>query len=182
MMSDRELIHEYLKSLGRYLSRLDKATADEVIREIESHIYDRLEEQGAEVTVSDILDDFGNPRDLASAYVDHIVDGAPPPKGFKAIEAVKKGVGKSLYYGTAVFGYLVAAALVLLGLAKPFLADSIGVWTAPHGEAFVVGMISNQPPGTAELLGWWLVPIALVLGAVIGRLTGKLLSILKRQM
>jgi len=35
-MSDRELIHDYLSTLGRYLARLDKETADEVIREIES--------------------------------------------------------------------------------------------------------------------------------------------------
>lgn len=181
-MSDRELIHEYLKSLGLYLSRLDNATADEVIREIESHIYDRLEEPQRTATVGEILDGFGNPRELANAYVEHIIEGTPPPKGFRAIEAVKKGAGKGLYYLTGGIGYFVALSLMILGLAKPFSADTIGVWTAPHGEAFVVGMLSNQPAGTDELLGWWLIPLALGLGTAIGLLTRRLLIVLKRQM
>ena len=75
-MTDRDTIHAYLKSLSKYLSRLEKADADDVIREIESHIYDALDargEEGQHASVKDILAGFGAPRDLAAGYVDHIL-------------------------------------------------------------------------------------------------------------
>jgi uncharacterized membrane protein len=92
-MPDRDIIHGYLKSLAKYLSRLENADADDVIREIESHIYDALEsheKEGAENSAEVVLAGFGLPRELAAQYVDHILEGAAPPKGFKAIQRVKK--------------------------------------------------------------------------------------------
>lgn len=47
-MSEREQIHNYLVALNRYLSRLQKHEADDVLREIESHIYDAIDEQKKE--------------------------------------------------------------------------------------------------------------------------------------
>ncbi len=181
-MSDRELIHDYLSTLGRYLARLDKETADEVIREIESHIYDRLDGQGDENNVSAILDGFGEPRELASAYVDHVIDGTPPPKGFSAIAVVKKGASKSIYYMTGFFGYLLGIAAVVIGILEPFDPDNIGVWSTTHGQSFVIGVFTNQPEGTTEVLGWWLVPIALLAGGGVILFTRRLMAILKRQL
>ena len=42
-MLDRDTIHTFLQSLNKYLSRLNKEDAHEVIKEIESHIYDVIE-------------------------------------------------------------------------------------------------------------------------------------------
>lgn len=43
-MEQRDIIHQYLKELERYLARLEKAQAQEVLKEIESHIFDALDQ------------------------------------------------------------------------------------------------------------------------------------------
>lgn len=44
-MSGREQISNYLKSFSRYLASLSSEDAAEVIQEIESHIYDVIDQQ-----------------------------------------------------------------------------------------------------------------------------------------
>ena len=93
-MEQQQMIHQYLNTLQRYLARLSPAEAKEVIREIESHIFDLIEQReaaGQPVDAQSILQGFGEPRQLAGQYVAHITDGAPPPLGFRAIQRVKHG-------------------------------------------------------------------------------------------
>ncbi len=181
-MTDRDVIHQYLKSLSKYLSRLDKSDADDVIREIESHIHDVLESQDQEGLESDaqtILSGFGQPRELAAQYVEHILEGAPPPKGFNAIQSVKRGVSKGLYYTMAFFGYTVSIALIVVALAKPFVPERVGIWLSGQGHSFVIGVLDNIPEGTRELLGWWIIPFALCFGIGIFYLTRRVLAALR---
>lgn len=178
-MTDRDIIHDYLKSFSKYLARLDRAEAAEVIREIESHIFDAWEQAGDAGDIRSVLDGFGPPRQLASAYVEHILEGAPPPPGFRAIQIVKKGAGKGLYYSMAVVGYFMSLTLILLGIMKPFSPGEIGVWLAEHGQSIAVGARSDVPPGAVELLGWWFVPVAICLGFGAAYLTHNVLRALK---
>ncbi len=184
-MSDRDIIHTYIKSLSKYLSRLEKRDADDVIREIESHIYDVLEsneEAGTIVPASEILEGFGDPRELAAQYVDHILEGTPPPKGFNAIQSVKTGVTWGLVLATAIFGYSVSVGSIFWGLYKLFLPDEVGIWVTADGNSYIIGGSNPIPPGAEyEIVGWWLVPIALCLGIAIGYLTKRLVSTLRQQ-
>ena len=85
-MSGREQISNYLKSFNRYLASLSSKDAAEVIKEIESHIYDVIDQQemaGKEADIEGILAGLGAPRVLAENYVSHIQQGTPPPKGFR---------------------------------------------------------------------------------------------------
>ncbi|WP_417621139.1 HAAS signaling domain-containing protein [Parasphingorhabdus sp.] len=181
-MSDREMIHDYLKSLMNFLSRLDKEDADDVLREIECHIYDVMEireENGQMIDAATILEGFGQPRELASQYVDHILKGSPPPRGFKAIQKVKRGATKGLGLATGFFGYILATALIAIGLYKLFDPDAVGFWASESGESVVIGALSEVPAGTRELLGWWITPVAIGLGIVAAYLTSRLLRIVK---
>ncbi len=178
-MTDRNIIHDYLKSLSNFLARLDKAEADEVIREIESHIYDALEASGNGSSAESIIEGFGPPRDLAASYVDHILDGTPPPKGFKAIQNVKKGATKGLYYSTALFGFGFAAFMGFLGIYKLIFPSTLKIWEADHGNSWIIGVHSPMPEGSVELFGYWLIPVGLAGGAAIAYLTRRLLIILK---
>ncbi|UTW53816.1 hypothetical protein [Kordiimonas sp. SCSIO 12610] len=182
-MTQRDKIHDYLTTLSTYLARLEKTDSDEVIKEIESHIYDALDAQGYregdKADIDAILDGFGTPRDLASSYVDHILSGSPPPKGFRAIQSVKKGASKGLYYATAIFGYMISAILVFLALYKPFAPDAVGLWSDGSGNSFVIGIIDGGPEGTTDLLGWWLIPAFIAVGIACAYFTKRLLSALK---
>lgn len=184
-MSEREEIHNYLKTLGRYLSRLDKADADEVIREIESAIFDAIDfkdQAGEEVDTGALLQGFGSPRELAESYVSHIKLGTPPPVGFSAIGKVKQGASKTLYYGMAIFGFSFAAGLILTGIANLIVPESVGIWSSAGGESIVIGLIDAPLPIEQEIAGFWYTPVALVLGYAITRLTISISRVLKRQM
>lgn len=180
-MQHNKIIHEYIQSLSKYLSRLDKAEAEDVIREIESHIYDVLESQPGEWEPEEILEGFGSPRELAAQYVDHMVVGSPPPEGFKAIQKVKRGATKGLYFAMNLFGYGLAFLFIVVGLYKFDEPDLVGVWGTDSGESWIIGVSSIPPGGTEELLGWWLVPIAIGGGLAVAYLTRRVLSILKEK-
>ena len=181
-MEQRDIIHQYLKELERYLARLEKAQAQEVLREIESHIFDALEQQQHSGQAEDaraILQGFGEPRELALAYVAHITKGAPPPVGFKAIQRVKQGVTATLYYGMAAFGFSIAFALFFIAGAEVFMPDSVGAWSAGNGHSLAIGFLATPYPAEQELLGGWLTPIAILSALLVSTLTKQVLRVLK---
>lgn len=182
-MAERDQINTYLQSLNRYLSRLAVEDANEVIREIESHIYDAIEQAeaaGEELDINHLLQGFGSPRALAEQYTNHVLEGAPPPAGFSAITAVKHKATKGLYWGTMLIGYGLGVSLIILAIAKLLCPESVGVWPTPGGQSFIVGMIAVESQPSGEMLQGWLVPIAAVLGGLTVRWTYKLSQILKR--
>lgn len=184
-MEQRDLIHNYLQELNRYLARLSQAQAQEVIREIESHLYDAIEQSaaaGQDTNAATILKGFGEPRELAAQYVAHITDGLPPPKGFRAIQSVKKGVTIGLYYSMALFGFSISAALLLIGIAKVVVPDLVGVWSAADGNSFIIGFTAPSLPPEREMLGIWIVPVAGLTGSAIFEITRRVLVILKSAM
>jgi hypothetical protein len=111
-----------------------------------------------------------------------MLEGSPPPKGFNAIQTVKKGATNSLYYSTAVIGYSLSLGSLGLGLLKPFMPDNIGMWSNGLGESVVIGLIESAPAGTTEILGWWYLPLAIGFGLGGLYLTRRVLSILKEKL
>jgi hypothetical protein len=184
-MEQRDIIHQYLKELERYLARLDKAQAQEVLKEIESHIFDALDQQQSAGQIADarvILQGFGEPRQLALAYIAHITNGAPPPVGFKAIQKVKQGVTATLYYAMAVFGFSIAFALFFIAGAEVFMPDSVGAWPAGNGYSLAIGFFAAPYPAEQELLGAWFIPVATLTALLVMTLTRKVLRVLKNNM
>ncbi|WP_223788080.1 HAAS signaling domain-containing protein [Marinicella meishanensis] len=184
-MNIRTELHNYLSSLNKYLARLHHDDAAEVIKEIESHILDAVEAReanGETVDMKHILAGFGSARDLASQYVDHVLQGAPPPKGFKAIQSITRGVTKGLWYSMAFFGYFMAGALALVGLAKLLFPNQVGLWSAAQGQSVVITFTDARFPMSQEVLGWWLVPLALLASGLVFILTRKVLKALRHGM
>jgi uncharacterized membrane protein len=181
-MTERELIDDYLRSLSRHLSRLDRADADEVMREITSHVDDAFEAQAAArlpIDATQILAGFGSPRELADRYVEHVLQGSPPPPGFRAIQRVKKQTTRGLYWATAASGYGMALAMILVAVCKPLAPSMLGLWANASGSIAVLGVFQQTPPGMHEVLGWWIVPIAIGMAAAAFHLTRRLLAALK---
>lgn len=184
-MEQQQMIHQYLNTLQRYLARLSQAEAKEVIREIESHIFDLIEQReaaGQPADAATILQGFGEPRQLAGQYVAHITDGAPPPLGFRAIQRVKHGVTASLYYGMAVFGFVTAFCLLFLAGAKLITPDAVGVWAMSEGNSLTIAFLAEPFPPEQELFGMTLVPLAALLGLLVMWLTRRILTVLKHHL
>jgi hypothetical protein len=59
--------------------------------------------------------------------------------------------------------YLVGAAFLLVAGAKLVEPGNVGMWTAPNYFSFA--MLDAQPPRQAhEILGYWIVPLSVLLG------------------
>lgn len=184
-MDTQQKIQDYSRDLARYLAPLDPADAAEVIREIESHVLDVLEQQerlGKTVGLEAILAGFGPPRELASRYVAHVLAGTPPPKGFRAIQTVKRGVTRGLYWSMAGFGYGLALFCLGLALVKLLGQDSVGMWSTAGGNSVVIAFTGAPHPDMPELLGRMFAPIGFLLAATIGLLTHRVLQVLNRAM
>jgi len=130
--------------------------------------------------VTQILAGFGPARELASQYVDHVLQGSPPPKGFNAIQKITRGVTSGLWYSMAFFGYFMAGALGLIGLVKLIFPNQVGLWSSAQGNSVVITFTDANFPMSQEVLGWWLVPMALVASALIFILTRRVLKALRR--
>lgn len=181
----QEAVRQYTLALAEFLAPLRAADADEVIREIEGHVLDVIEQQqrsGVPVDVAALLAGFGDPRELAASYVTHVLAGTPPPRGFRALQSVKRGVTRGLYWTMAAFGYAVAGLCALLALVKLAAPDLVGVWSAADGNSVVVDLVSRARPNEQELLGTLLVPVALLLALAIAELTRRVLRALRRGM
>src|SRR6185503_2746085 len=70
-----------------------------------------------------------------------------------------------------IVGYATGGSLMLSALAKIITPDRIGAWVG--GGHFSIGTVSD--PGARDVLGWWLVPLGLAVGALIVFATTRLL-------
>ena len=95
------------------------------------------------------------------------------------IERVKKQATHGLYWATALSGYGFALALLGVAIYKPLRPESLGLWANESGGLAVLGHFAQSPPGMREVLGWWIVPIAIVLSVAAFHLTRRLLAALK---
>ncbi len=182
-MDTQQRIRRYSQDLATYLAPLEPADAAEVIREIEGHVLDVLEQSernGKLADVDSILAGFGEPRELAARYVSHVLAGTPPPSGFRAIQTVRRGVTRGLYGSMAVFGYGLTLFLLGLAVVKILGQGSVGLWSNPGGESVVIAFTGAPHPDQTELLGPLFAPIALLLAAAIGVLTRRVLQVLSR--
>jgi hypothetical protein len=180
-MSDAERrIESYLSRLRKQLGRRSGGNWKESVTELRSHIVERATVGGeiTEASVEGVLQSLGRPEDLAEQY---LVDALPwdsEANGARSRYAhefsrwtrlIATGVPVLLL---ASVGYFLGAVLLICALSKPFHPDSAGLWRIPDLHDITVslrlGFGSGHPPvGSADLLGWWIVPIGLLSGYVL---------------
>ncbi|MEW5249889.1 HAAS signaling domain-containing protein [Microbulbifer sp. 2201CG32-9] len=179
-MARNKLIHDYLSELEIYLSRISEIQALEVVREIESHIYDSLDlqEKSDNTEIELILARLGTPRDLAAGYIEHVTTGAAPPKGLKPLSGIRKGISKSIYYLIVSVGFGISIALITAAMVKLISPSIFSVWIAEHGNSLIISF--SQADQSAQDLGTvWVTSTAILIGFSTFYLTSRISRILK---
>jgi hypothetical protein len=68
-------------------------------------------------------------------------------------------------------GYFLGGAFILCAVLKPFHPATAGLWILPDGAADITYSLrlgfSSVPTGGREVLGWWIVPLGLVVGGAL---------------
>ena len=182
-MTGQEQIQNYLDLLSRRLSKLSATDRDEILREISSHIQDRLTEPGA--TIDLVLERLGTPEQVAAGYRDRILmkkasHSYSPITVLRAtMRLATRGVSGVIVCFCAMFGYLIGGGLVLLGFLKPIFPNHAGLWLG--GPQPNSGLLFPAPaPPAHEVLGIYLIPIALFLGCLLILLTTLIIRFVLR--
>ncbi len=160
----------YLGQLDRYLQRLPADERAKIVQEIGSHLAER-EAVGPE-TLHATITQLGAPRDLARNFIeDYALTGAlgrgPSwrillailPRALRSLTALAIGTAGVLLYGFAL-------AFVAVAVLKPVTPRNVGLWANDRGGFGDFGAIYGTVHHTPELLGWWVIPISLLLGAL----------------
>jgi uncharacterized membrane protein len=164
----------YLADLHTQLAPIPLAEREDILREISAHIRDAAE---SGTPLETVLARLGTPAQLASEYRDgQLIRTASrsvsPIVLLRAtLRVAAKGITGLVVFCAAIFGYSVGVTLLLTGILKAIFPAYTGVWVA-NGHLVnsgTQGFIPQAP--THEILGWWYLPIALLLGAALTAVT-----------
>jgi hypothetical protein len=181
----QKTIDAYLAALRRHLRELMEADANDIVEEIRAHILDKTAANAPDQTaaapetpdtspdsVSATLAALGTPEELASRYrTEELLKRAQlaASPGLILLRWTALSLASLLVCLVSAVGYCLGGGLFILGvLINP---RQTGIWGtfSPHESSF--GFQSGGQHSGRELLGWWLVPVGLLLGAGLLYLT-----------
>jgi hypothetical protein len=181
-----EKIESYLVRLRAHLRGLSSEDIHDIIEELRSHIVDKAKVGGglAAERVDAALEALGKPEDLASEYMaDAILARAESSRSPLRILAslfrwATLSIAGCFVLIGSLLGYFLGCALILCALLKPFHPHSAGLWRYQDSTGgWVLSLrlgFGSVPAGSHDLLGWWIVPIGLLVGFVLIMLTTRL--------
>ena len=176
-------VNGYLFVLERSLKTfLPPDVARDAVREIESHLRERIasaDRAPSERTALErILGELGPPLRVAQAYSaertmdEAVVTGKVVPV-LRALWRVTAGtmVGFSVALAVSV-GYSMGASFLFLAIMKPIFPENVGFW-ADNTGGFQRDLAMKVPAPTHQhdVAGYWLIPVCLILGILVLRVT-----------
>jgi len=163
------------------LRGLPPEDVDDIARELSSHAIERAGGAGADAaSMTAALDALGSPRELAGLYLGErlAADMGRAGSPWQVLGAVWRLTGLSadaaFVLAGSLAGYALAAVFLLTALAKPIWPSRVGLWRLPTTDGDLsVSLGRSLHPIGQELLGWWIVPLGLLLGAALAFLTWR---------
>ena len=193
MSQPESAVETYLAVLRHSLRGMNSAEREEIVLEIRAHLHDSLQSGS---NVATVLARLGAPAELTAQYRENsLLERASrthtPWEMLRTTMHLAKISGEGfLCFVLAILGYGSGAAMVLSALLKPIFPAQTGLWVGsgvfrfgyqaidaagnPLGE---IGLFMPTRNGSSvhELLGWWYIPVALLLGALLIWGTTKIL-------
>lgn len=176
-------LDSYLQSLHTALAPLPPDQADDIVKEMRSHILESLE-TGNDLDA--VFDRLGRPHDLAAQYLaENLVQRARRTRSpWLVLHTVARwatlSIGGVFALAGLLIGYALAACLAICVLTKPIHPDTVGLWRFTDGNdvsfSLHLGLgagAGTPPPNATELLGWWIIPLGLTLGVALCWITSR---------
>lgn len=164
---------DYLRRLRAGLAPLPESEREEIVRETTAHLLDRIGPDGAAASSERALAELGEPEVYAARFVSNyrissaLASGSPVALATQVLRMLGAGAWAFCGGTSVLIVYTLAVGLLITGFAKPILPSQTGLFLRPNG-AFSLGIIDAASRGDArEALGYWLIPCALVAGALL---------------
>lgn len=173
-----DAIELYLMHLNAALLKLPRAEREDFLREIRVHIFERLEQPGAEI--ADVLKALGSPEELARQYLAECSltksarSWAPWVLLRTSVRWALTGFQGLAMFMVAFIGYAFALTFYAVAILKPIYPRNVGFWVSSQGLN-----VANWPaPQGHEVLAAYFVPIALVVGFLFTACTSYILRLM----
>jgi len=165
-------IDRYLGRVRDALRALPEADRDDIVHELRTHIEDVS--AGDARGVDAALASLGDPTELARHYeterraVRAECSGSPLTILHGLRHASRTRLGRVTATALYAFAYINVFALWAAAIDKLFAPTSVGAWRTP-GDLWPIRLVTagEPPPHSHELLGWWLVPLAVLAGWLV---------------
>jgi uncharacterized membrane protein len=179
----QQRIDAYFGQLRARLRGIKDEEVREIVEELRSHVVDKASAFG-EVTPAGVdaaLAALGNPEELASQYLTDnllaraVVSQSPPQILRSLFRWASFSVAGFFVLLGSLIGYFFGVVFILVALLKPLHPHTAGLWALPSSSgdfemSFRLGF-GVVPPGGRDVLGWWIVPIGMVVGCGLVMLT-----------
>jgi len=167
-------LETWLRDVRKGLSGLPRPEIEETLQELRSHVLDRL--GSGDAGLDDVLASLGNPREVARLNLQ--ARAAAPDNDRNTVVSRLQAMARLGWGGARVFlasavGYGLALYCLVLATAKIVAPARYGLWRLadPRGDLSV--SLGRYAPhaGAHDMLGFWLVPIGVAVGALSAWLT-----------
>jgi hypothetical protein len=177
--ASQKAIDGYLAALRRQLRDLMEEDMNDIVEEIRAHILDKTAAGADPAEVEQTLAALGAPGDLAARYcTEEMMRRAEAHRSSTQKARIAGRWTVSILAGLVVVivsaaGYSFGGLLVIVGIAKVMWPKGTGLWETINTDGTMTlglsGGSGNVPPANNahDLLGWWLLPIGLILGPAI---------------
>ena len=162
-------IESYLARVRVALRGLPETEIDDILRELRSHVDELAGKGGSGVDAA--LQSLGDPLDLAQTYrsenqIMRAECSGSPLIILQGLRLASRGtLGRVAATALYVLGYFGMGTLWAGALEKLLAPSRGGLWYTPGDLWSITLVVGGNPPADArELLGWWVVPIALLAG------------------
>lgn len=164
----------YFAEVDRLLRRAGDDAA-ELRADLAAHLADSFAAGDPATPEATRLDDsirrLGRPAEyLRPLIADELLDRGtrsfnPVPLARGLYYSIGHGAARTMAALGFGLGYLLLAAFAAMVLLKPLWGDHVGLFRRPDGTVSF-GIVAD-PAGARELLGFWIVPIALAVAALL---------------
>ncbi|HEY4327328.1 MAG TPA: hypothetical protein VGN20_25295 [Mucilaginibacter sp.] len=181
----QKIYDSYFKRVSRCVSILSPNDQLELQMELNSHIYEATNDVAPDKEVEaliEALEKLGAPEEmLQPAIADKKIKQASRSFNPKhVLQAMYLNVSSGLGYLTLAFVYLLIVAFGMLVILKLLFADNTGLFLK-DGRFKVFGFTPTVPAGSSEVLGYWFIPLVIIIMLVAYFLNTSLLRLLKKQ-
>ena len=184
-LAQLEKIESYLGKLRARLRGVGSEEVKDIIEELRSHILEKSTVNG-QLGARDVdatIAGLGNPEDLASEYMTDAalaraeVSHSPIQILASLFRWASLSVAGFFVLISSLVGYFLGAAFILPAVLKPVHPQSAGLWSSNDSSGDLKLSLrlgfGNAPASGHDVLGWWIVPIGLVVGFGLVMLTTR---------
>lgn len=165
--------HSYFAELDRLLANVGEGDRAELRADLETHLMDSFAGGvGSEADrLASAIRRLGRPADyLRPIIAEQLLEQgtrsyAPAPIARGLYHSLKLGSTRAVVAAGFALGYMMLAIFALIAVLKPVWGDHVGLFREPDGS-MSFGIVANAT-GADELLGLWIIPIALLLTALL---------------